>query len=137
MTIIIGQCYKCHNSIEIEVNQTAIHEKLRWYLSYNCPFCSAAIEMDDVNLLPEDIRQKVFLEEGEWEIIVENLEKQKRLIIKCLRQIFGISTNELYQKLKELNAKSGVIYSGTKVEMDWLYTRLQMNGVESIIVQRK
>jgi large subunit ribosomal protein L7/L12 len=137
MTKIRGQCYNCQNFIEIEVQQTAIHDKLRWYISYDCPFCSSAIHIDDVNVPPENIRQKILIEEGEWEIVIETWEKQQQHIIKCLRQIFEVSTTELYQKFKELKVKPGAIYSGTKVEIDWLYSSLQMSGVESIIVQRK
>lgn len=137
MAIIIDQCYKCQNLIEIEVKQTVIHEKLRWYLSYDCPFCSTTIEIDDINLPPEDIRQKVFIEEGEWEIIVKNIEKHKQSILKCLHQTFAQPKIELYQKLKELKAKPGAICNGTKFEMEWVYSCLQVNGVESIVVRRK
>lgn len=93
--------------------------------------------MDDVGFLPENIRQKILQEEGEFEIVVENLKKQKQNVIKSLRQSLEISTTELYQKLKAISGKSGVIHKGTKVEMDWLASYLQSNGVESIIIQAK
>jgi hypothetical protein len=137
MTIIKGQCYNCNNLIEIEIQQTMIREKLKWYLSYNCKFCNASVQIDDVNLLPEDIRQKVFIEEGEWEILVDNFEKHKQSVIKCLRHLLDISTIDLYQKIKETKSKSGAIYNGTKFEVDWLYSCMLINGIESIVKQCK
>jgi hypothetical protein len=137
MTIIEDQCQDCHKPVKFKFQQTVIQEQLRWSVSCNCPFCSFAIELDDIGLLPEDIRQKIFQEEGEWEIIIENFEQQKQRIIKSLRQILGLSTMELYQKLKELRGRPGAIQSGTKFEMNWLYSRLQLDGVESIVLKCK
>jgi hypothetical protein len=137
MTRIEGQCHNCHKPIQFEFQQTVIQEQLRWYLSYNCSFCGFSVELDDIGLLPEDVRQKNFQEEGEWEIIIEDFEQQKQSIIKSLRQITGLSTIDLYQKLKRLRSRPGVIESGTKFEMNWLHSRLQLDGIESIFLRRK
>ena len=137
MTIIDGQCCSCHKSFKFEIQQTVIQEKLRWHISYTCPFCASSIEVDGIGLLPEDIQEKIFKEEGEWEILIENFEQQKQRLIKSLRQTLGLSTMELYKRLKEFKSNPVAIDSGTKFEMNWLYSRLQVYGVKSIILQRK
>ncbi|GAA6617016.1 hypothetical protein [Scytonema sp. NUACC26] len=137
MVLIQNSCHECHKLIPFEIGQTAIDNKLRWYISYNCPFCDSSTEFDDIGFPPEEIRQEILKYEGEWEIIIENFERQKQTVTKLLRKTLELSTVELHQKLKTLRKIPSILHSGTKCEMEWLYNHLKSDGIESIILQSK
>lgn len=137
MVLIQNSCHECHNLIPFKIGQTAINNKLRWYISYSCPFCGSSMEFDGIGYSPEEIRQEILKDEGEWEIIIENFNQQKQNITKSLRKILELSALELHQKLKTLRENPSILYSGTQSEMEWLYTYLKSDGIESIVLQPK
>ncbi|MBZ8181727.1 hypothetical protein [Oscillatoria salina] len=133
MALISSQCYDCKQLIKFEVQQTIINQKLRWYLSGNCHLCGSSIELDDVGFLPENLRQKILKEEGEWKIIIKNYAQNKSVIIKCFRQILNISTVEAYRKIQETVNNHDFIYRGTKVEIEWLLSYFQLEKINCIV----
>lgn len=64
---------ECGNEIDGIVGQVLYENELRWYMSYNCEKCGRVVELDDNDKTPEEIRDVIIKEEGEWKIILKNL----------------------------------------------------------------
>lgn len=137
MVLVQDYCHDCHKFIPFTIEQTVVNNKLRWYISYNCNFCGSSMQFDEIGLPPEEIRQQILKDEGEWEIIIKNFDKQKQTLTKSLRKTLQLSTVELHQKLKTLRENPSILHSGTKSEMEWLYIHLKSDDIESIFLQPK
>lgn len=127
------QCDECQKIVTANVGQTVINSQLRWYLSYECPSCNSAIEMDGIGFPPDEIRQNILAEEGEWNLIVKETElKNKAKLSKLIRQALNLSLQEVLQRLKNFP----IITSGTKTEMQWLKQVLAEEGIDSSVEQK-
>lgn len=124
------QCDRCQKKVKASFGQATIDSRLRWYLSYSCNHCSSTVEMDDLGFPPDEIRQKIIDEEGEWilKIGVEKL-KNKAKLLKILRKALDISIQEVSKRYKNYSN----IISGTKTEMQWLKQLLENEGIEASI----
>lgn len=90
---------------------------LRWSVSCSCPFCGNAYEMDGRGLTPQDIRDAMISEEGEWELHVSDSAAPKTRIAMVLRQEQVLS---LAQTAALIRTMSGVSACGTQAEMQCL-----------------
>lgn len=130
MVEIQYQCADCNHEIKARVGQAIINSKLTWYLSYICNNCNSAVEMDDLGFPDTEIRQKILLEEGEWQLKVNSAELENKLkSIKIVRQAFNLSIKDASKLSKEFPK----IISGTKVEMQWLRELLLSENIQSSI----
>lgn len=113
-----------------EVGQTFIDGRLRWYRSgvgaNRIPF-----EEDGVGLPPEDIRRRLIDEGGEWVVIVSE-PVDKPAVVGVVRAAMQLNMAAAAKLLKSL---PGVIYTGTKIEADWL--RVQLLEVGAIVEIRR
>ena len=41
------KCDECQKNIQVTIGESVIDSSLRWYYSYQCPFCGSAVEIDD------------------------------------------------------------------------------------------
>ena len=127
------QCDECQKTVIASIGQTVINSQLRWYLSYECPSCNSAIEMDDVGFPPDEVRQNILAEEGEWDLILKETElKNKAKLSKLIRQALNLSLQEVLQRLKNLP----IITSGTRTEMQWLKQILAEESIDSSVEQK-
>ena len=130
MVEIQYQCGDCNQETKARVDQVIFNSKLRWYLSYICNNCNSAVEMDDLGFPDTEIRQKILLEEGEWQLKVNSAELENKLkSIKIVRQAFNLSIKDASKLSKEFPK----IISGTKVEMQWLRELLLSENIQSSI----
>ena len=117
MVEIQYQCADCNQETKARVGQAIVNSKLRWSLSYICNNCNSAVEMDDLGFPPTEIRQKILLEEGEWQLEINSAKLENKLkSIEIVRQAFNLSIKDASKLSKEFPR----IISGTKVEMQWL-----------------
>ncbi len=123
-------CADCKKEMTANVGQSIIDLKLRWYLSCICKSCNTAIEMDDFGFPPDEIRQKILNQEGEWKLKINSLElKNKAKIIKVLRYALNLSIKDTSKLLK----KFPYVANGTKVEMLWLKELLINQNIRASI----
>ncbi|AFY56835.1 hypothetical protein Riv7116_4414 [Rivularia sp. PCC 7116] len=121
-------CDECKKKINISVQQTVMNQRLRWSISYICPFCSSMIESDDIGFPPDDIRQLILAEEGEYQLFIKQPELNKVKAVKVLRDALEISITEASNILK-LFPKP--IVNGTKIEIFYLQKLLECEGIEA------
>jgi ribosomal protein L7/L12 len=133
MVKIESYCYDCQKPIDVEVSQTVINLCLRWSTSYTCSFCGAMVESDDIGFPPDEIRQSILSEQGEWHLAIEKLEANKVVVMKTLRQTLNLSIIEVKQLLKNCSSSS---IQGTQAEMQWLKEHLASEGIQAIIIRK-
>jgi hypothetical protein len=109
-------CETCGNQITVAVGQSWQYGGLRWSASCSCPFCANKYEMDGRGLPPQDIRDAIISEEGEWELCV-SAAAPKACIAKLLRKEQSLS---LGQAAALIHTMPGVVACGTLAEMELL-----------------
>jgi large subunit ribosomal protein L7/L12 len=120
--------------VNAEVDQTAIDGKLRWYLSYRCPICHAAVESDDIGFPPENIRALLIQRDGLWDLYIGDI-SNKMEVVKLLRGLLGWSLPKASQRLRDITKP---VYSGSKVEVEWLEKVLSGHNISvSYVSNRK
>lgn len=123
-------CPNCGARITANFAERIFPGKLTWYRSMSCVTCKAyAEEMDGLGPLPDDLREIVLAEEGEWTLSIVDLRKDRVLALKALKQVLGLSASEIIQLKSHLPAKVAV---GTKTEMRFL--QRQMLAISSDLV---
>ena len=133
MAQIDYRCDECQKVIRAYVGQAAAGDRLRWCLSYRCPFCNSAMEMDGIDLPPEEYRNKIIAEEGEWRIsIPETGLQSKAKILKALRKVLNLSIEEASTIIKTFPYTS----SGTKAEIFWLQKFLLSENIQSLVEKK-
>ena len=90
MVVMKYFCDRCNKIIHINIQQTVINQRLRWSTSYSCPFCSTAIESDETGFPPNNIRQVILAEEGEYQLLIKQPELNKVKAVKVLRDALEI-----------------------------------------------
>jgi hypothetical protein len=97
--------------------------KLTWSMSTQCSACNNyTTEIDGSGPLPDDLREIVLAEEGEWSLSIVDLGQDRVLALKALKQVLGLSAAEMIQLKSHLPANVAV---GTKKEMRFLQRQLQ------------
>jgi len=130
MVLIYGLCGNCSKDMQMSVGQSVFDKKLVWHLSYSCPYCGEAIELDDTGAIPDFMREEILAKEGNWNLIV--LEKAERATVatKLLREAMSLSLAEAMKLKKKM---PGSVFIGTKAETDRLRQRLAAVGLKASI----
>ncbi len=125
-------CDNCNKIININIQQTVINKRLRWSISSVCPFCSTAIESDDIGFPPDDIRKIILAEEGKYQLLIKQPKFNKVKTVKVLRDALEMSITEASNILKLLPQP---IIDGTKMEMIYLQKLLELEGIEAEVIK--
>lgn len=128
MPTLIRPCTQCGGTLTVEVGELLQGPDLRWYASYRCGQCHAAVEEDGVAPTPDWIRSAVLAEEGEWDLIATSPSWATAQALMALRAILGIHLSECQALLRS----SGLIAKGTKTEVQRLERMLQERGVKGV-----
>ena len=113
----------------MSVGQSVFDKKVVWHLSYSCPYCSEAIELDNTDAIPNEMRKEILAKEGTWNLIV--LEKKRATVVtKILRQAMELSLAEAMKLKKKM---PGSVFIGTKCETDRLRHLLAAVGLKASI----
>ena len=124
-------CHQCGNKVAALCGETAIDGRLRWYHTYRCPDCLAVIEADAIGFPPDDVRELILHESGEWAVLVPVDGDVRRRITRVLRDHLNMSLREVVECLRQAPA---TVYIGTRVEAEWLAQVFRDLGVSSSIV---
>lgn len=107
---------------------------LVWYQSVSCDKCHKAVEVDDFGFPPPDIRNEIMKTEGKWNLIIGEIDSNKKLIgIRLLRDKLNYTNKEAISLSKNI---PGIVYSGTKTEAEWLKGLLAGKGISASINKR-
>ena len=130
MAEIESNCTRCGGILKVFFGDRCIGGKLVWYESHRCDECGSAMEVDGEDELPDELRSIVLNQHGEWCLIV--LEGKKSSIGKVLRSAKALDMKEVSQLLASF---PGVLFSGTRAEMDVIKYHLDREGINSIVEQ--
>ncbi|WP_333387580.1 hypothetical protein [Microcoleus sp. B4-D4] len=130
MVLIYGLCGNCSKDIQMSVGQSVFDKKLVWHLSYSCPYCSEAIELDNTDAMPNEMRKEILAKEGTWNLIVLEKEQRATVVIKILREAMSLSLAEAMKLKKKM---PGSVFIGTKSETDRLKQLLAAEALKAEI----
>ncbi len=122
---------QCNNTVVGDTGQSLRNGNISWYLSYKCNNCGNVIEEDGGEDIPEDIRNAIILDEGEWGLKINS--QDSKFITKGLlliKEALNLSLNHV-SEMKKLFP--GSIITGTKTEIIRIYNLLEVNGIKSTI----
>ena len=132
MARISGQCQDCGSEVTIYTNQHIWDRQLVWWEEYACQQCGCAIQVDGDGYPPEENRQAILAEEGEWSLAIAETGKGRILATKILRQAMDLS---LAEAMKLKNIMPGTVASGTKVDIERLRIILASEGLQAAAIQ--
>jgi hypothetical protein len=112
----------CGQMATFTFGETIHHNRLAWFASHNCDYCSYRVEIDDYGHLPDELKRVVLKEESQWKLVLHSFGTNKIATLKELREILRLSVQGLTGLLTQL---PGTIAIGTRNEMDYLKSRLK------------
>jgi hypothetical protein len=113
------------------VGQSFASGRLQWFRS-SVDADGNLIEADGGGFPPAHIRQQILQAEGEWEVVVVPGNSTKVALI--LRGILQLSPQKALECARN---NSGVVYSGTKVEAEWISMKLRKAGVDGVGIRAR
>ena len=126
-------CPYCAAEGMLRITQSAIHGALRWYEWLNCQKCQTITESGGGGLPPDAIRERLLSEHGEWALLLESISSTQDAA-KTLRQNLGLDSRDALQRVRAGHSQG--VFSGTRVECEWLADKLTLSS-EHQIVQRR
>lgn len=127
----ISKICSCGTTSLAEVGQSFISGRLKWYLSFRCPCCGKANEVDGMEDIPIEIRDAILQQEGEWGLVIEGSNKASS-VLAILRRELNLSLNEIARLRKLI---PGIVLTGTKTEMEKLKEVLSINNISTSILK--
>ena len=114
----------------MSVGHSVFDKKVVWHLSYSCPYCGEAIELNNTDAIPNEMRKEILAKEGTWNLIVLEKEQRATVVTKILRQAMELSLAEARKLKKKM---PGSVFVGTKGETDRLRHLLAAVGLKASI----
>ncbi len=96
--------------------------ELVWWGSTRCDACGSQTEFDDYGDLPDDLKQIMLQDEGEWELAVAPGENVVSAM-KVVRERLDVSLSEARVALGQLR--------GTKTTLEWIQLGFTEAGIHS------
>ena len=103
-----------------------------WYESFHCPSCGQAYEADGFTPAPEEFRQAIIAQEGEWAL--EATASPSTTLLKALREQFSLSLGQAQELKKRM---PGELRRGTRYEMEKLLQGLQQLAEPGTLLVRR
>ena len=114
-------CADCGHEADRCFSQRHDGIRLFWSESVRCRNCGNAIEMDDDGFPPAEVREQLLADDGRYALLVIE-DSTRRLHVGKILHCDLDTTLEEVRRMKD--RMPGRVYTGTRVEMDWLSNRL-------------
>ncbi|MEL7266186.1 MAG: hypothetical protein AAFP69_15435 [Planctomycetota bacterium] len=105
--------------------------RLLWSQSTRCTECDCSIEADDIGFPPDAIRRHLIASSGRWGLLVETSGPDRLKACKILHCDLETTLEEV-KRMKD--RMPGIVYTGTKCEIEWLRKRLQSFGFSALVI---
>ncbi len=127
MAIFNIACPDCKKKIKCSFGQSnASGDVLSWHRSIECSHCGVCIEIDDKGFPPEQYREAIIIEQGLWQLTIQSDRTKSVLLAHILRQLLELDLKQAINLSKKI---PGSIFSGTKVEMEWICEHIVDGGL--------
>ena len=104
--------------------------RLLWYESTRCTDCGCAKESDDQGFPLDSIRNHLMASEGRWALHVDTNDSDRLKICKILHCDLDTTLEEV-KRMKD--RMPGIVYTGTKIETEWMCNRLNDFGFSATV----
>jgi len=132
MAAITMTCPDCSAPTSLGVGQSFVPGHLVWYESFHCNACGRATEADGDGVPPTTIRDAIINSEGYWGLHVDLVGPERLSVCKILRCDLN---SDICDVPAMKNRLPGIVFGGTRAEMDWLSSRLAAFGYKSTVVE--
>ena len=105
--------------------------RLLWSESTRCTECGCAIESDDQGFPQDSIRQHLMAADGRWALHVDTYGPDRLKACKILHCDLDTTLEEV-KRMKD--RMPGIVYTGTKIEAEWMCCRLNDFGFSASVV---
>ena len=130
MALLPETCPDCGQAVDYYVGEHNNCGSLVWHSSLTCLHCGCGLEADDHGKPPEEVRNAILAQDGEWALNVEIADAEKVKLAYVLRSHLNLEIKEALQILKN---HPGTILTGTKTEMECLQTLLERSGFNASV----
>lgn len=124
---LMNKC-KCGGTFYINVGDSNVDGKFRWYISYHCNNCKIDTEMDGdgIDTIPDDIKELIVKREGRWGLCSSS----SGLKIKYLLR-------KMLKNYDSLISPKDIFYCGTQNQVKWVKNKLMEKGIDkdSLIIK--
>ncbi len=90
------------------------------------------MEADDTGFPPDAIRRHLIATTGRWGLLIETLGSDRLKVCKILHCDLDTTLEEVKRMKDRI---PGIVYTGTKTEVEWLCSRLRIFGFTSQIIR--
>ena len=125
MAVIKIKC-NCGKIIEASVGDSIYNNNLRWYQSYYCKNCGNALEMDEIGVIPFEIKKAIMIQEGSCELFLLDYKSRKK--VSYLLNKMPYMDSEWFKLFEE--EKSNRIVCGTQNEVTFIKEYLEAKGIK-------
>ncbi|GAA2156593.1 hypothetical protein GCM10009760_57750 [Kitasatospora kazusensis] len=133
-TAKIASLCECGSTAVRQVNQFILHDELWWDSEFSCGSCGThACEHAGPGPAPGDVREALLAAHGPVRLRLVGPVPGLVPALKVLREVSAVSVQRARELVGELS-HDGLL--GTLSEMEFLKARLQLRGVQSVVVNR-
>lgn len=120
---------KCGNDLCIIVGDCIRDGEFEWFASMHCNNCGDAIEMDGRGIfdLPCDIKQEIINRDGEWGLYTKYSKSKIAFFL----------TKIVHEPINDSFVEDNVVFTGTKLQVQWLLYKLLEKGIEKECLEIK
>ncbi len=132
MVTVPTACPNCSAASTRGIGQSFAPGELVWSESFHCPSCGCATEADDCGFPPPEIRDVLITAHGLWGLHIDLTGSAR--ISAC--KILHCDLNTDFGDVPAMKSRiPGIVYVGTKTEMEWLRSRLDEFDFTSAVVE--
>lgn len=122
-------CSPCAKVATITLGYNDDNGTLRSWESFHCRHCGSMWESDDTGFLQPEPRARMMAAYGEWTVRLGSAQSAFNAV-KVLRAALDLDLVAAYALLKH---ESGIVFTGTKQECEWLKRRLEKAGESPVM----
>jgi hypothetical protein len=123
-------CGLCRNQVVHAAGESLRNGENSWFLERLCATCDSSSVQTGSGFVPRSLRGLVLGLTGRWRIRVDQGPDVGLPVLRCLRQVYGLSIADVRGHRAEL-LENGL--AGTRGEMEWLASELAAFGVGSSV----
>lgn len=112
---------KCGGTFYIDVGDSIVDGRFRWYASYHCNNCKIDTEMDGdgIDTIPDDIKELIVKREGRWGLCSSSSSLKIKYLLK-----------KMLKNYDSLIMPKDIFYCGTQNQVKWVKNKLMEKGID-------
>lgn len=127
--VVERRCRACSQIASVTLGYGDVYGTLRSWESFHCRHCGMRWESDDIGFLQAEPRARMLAAYGEWMVRIGRAQSAFNAV-KVLRTALDLGLIAAYALLKH---ESGIVFTGTIQECEWLMRLLEKAGESPVM----